>query len=134
MLTLNQIFDIAISDKYALVYKGNGYTSVSLYIIKIIKDTESGEVSIYSSELSDNWYTALDDRELNIFKNNGWRYGVYVLTLSNFSLKHRRLCTTLELVKISKKNSKHSASYLENEIRAVEEKQKEIQIKLNKIK
>lgn len=134
MLTLNQIFDIAISDKYALVYKGNGYTSVSLYIIKIIKDTESGEVTIYSSELSDNWYTELTEKELNIFKNNGWRYGVYVLTLSNFSLKHTRLCTMLELVKISKKNSKHSASYLENEIRAVEEKQKEIQIKLNKIK
>ena len=134
MLTLNQIFDIAIQDDYALVHKGVGYTSVSLYIIKIVKDSESGEVVIYSSELSDNWYTELDDRELNIFKNNGWRYGVYVLTLSNFSLKHTRLCTMLELVKISKKNSKHSASYLENEIRAIEEKQKEIQIKLNKIK
>jgi archaellin len=116
------------------VYNGNGYTSVSLYIVKIIKDTQSGEVVIYSSELSDNWYTELTEKEINIFKNNGWRYGVYVLTLSNFSLKHRRLCTTLELVNISKKNSKHSASYLENEIRSVEEKQNEIQIKLNKIK
>ena len=134
MLTLSQIFDIAISDTYALTHKGDGYTSVSLYIIKIVKDTESGEVVIYSSELSDNWYTELDDRELNIFKNNGWRYGVYVLTLSNFSLKHRRLCTMLELVKLSKKKGKHSISSLENEIRIMEEKQKEITLKLNKIK
>jgi hypothetical protein len=107
---------------------------VSLYIVKIVKDAESGEVSIYSSELSDNWYTELQDRELNIFKNNGWRYGVYVLTLSNFSLKHRRLCTMLELLKLGKKRGKHSISYLENEIRIVEEKQKEITLKLNKIK
>jgi len=134
MLTLNQIFDIAIADNYALWHKGNGFSSVSLYIIKIVKDTESGEVVIYSSELSDNWYTELTEKELNIFKNNGWRYGVYVLTLSNFSLKHSRLCTMLELVKISKKNSVHSASYLENEIREIEEKIKKIQLKLNKIK
>lgn len=134
MLTLNQIFDIAIQDEYALVHKGVGFTAVSLYIIKIVKDTESGEVVIYSSELSDNWYTELTEKELNIFKNNGWRYGVYVLTLSNFSLKHSRLCTMLELVKISKKNSVHSASYLENEIKSIEEKTKKIQIKLNKIK
>jgi hypothetical protein len=134
MLTLSQIFDIAISDTYALTHKGNGYTSVSLYIIKIVKDTESGAVTIYSGELSDNWYTELADRELNIFKDNGWRYGVYVLTLSNFSLKHRRLCTMIELVKLGKKQGKHSIASLEKEIVLVEEKQKEITLKLNKIK
>jgi hypothetical protein len=134
MLTLNQIFDIAISDTYALTHKGNGYTSVSLYIVKIVKDTESGDVTIYSGELSDNWYTELSNRELNIFKDNGWRYGVYVLTLSNLSLKHRRLSTMIELVKLGKKQGKHSIASLEKEIVLVEEKQKEITLKLNKIK
>jgi len=107
---------------------------VSLYIVKIVKDTESGDVTIYSGELSDNWYTELSNRELNIFKDNGWRYGVYVLTLSNLSLKHRRLSTMIELVKLGKKQGKHSIASLEKEIVLVEEKQKEITLKLNKIK
>jgi hypothetical protein len=40
----------------------------------------------------------------------------------------------LELYKLSKKKGKNSIAYLENEIRMVEEKQKEITEKLNKIK
>jgi hypothetical protein len=134
MLTLNQIFDVAVSDRYALIYNGNGYTAVTLYSVKIIKDSASDEVRIYSQGKSDNWYTEVTEKELNNFKNKGWRYGVYVLSLSNFSLKHSKLCTMLELYKLSKKKGKNSIAYLENEIRMVEEKQKEITEKLNKIK
>lgn len=134
MLTLNQIFDVAVSDKYALIYNGNGYTAVTLYSVKIIKDSASDEVKIYSQGKSDNWYTEVTEKELNNFKNKGWRYGVYVLSLSNFSLKHSKLCTMLELYKLSKKKGKNSIAYLENEIRMVEDKQKEITEKLNKIK
>jgi hypothetical protein len=134
MLTLNQIFDVAVSDRYALIYNGNGYTAVTLYSVKIIKDSASDEVKIYSQGKSDNWYTEVTEKELNNFKNKGWRYGVYVLSLSNFSLKHSKLCTMLELYKLSKKKGKNSIAYLENEIRMVEEKQKEITEKLNKIK
>jgi hypothetical protein len=134
MLTLNQIFDVAVSDRYALIYNGNGYTAVTLYSVKIIKDSASDEVKIYSQGKSDNWYTEVTEKELNNFKNKGWRYGVYVLSLSNFSLKHSKLCTMLELYKLNKKKGKNSIAYLENEIRMVEEKQKEITEKLNKIK
>lgn len=134
MLTLNQIFDTAVSDKYALRYNGNGYTAVTLYSVKIIKDLATDEVKIYSQGKSDVWYTEVTEKELDNFKNKGWRYGVYVLSLSNFSLKHSKLCTLLELYKLSKKKGKNSITFLENEIRMVEEKQKEITIKLNKIK
>ena len=134
MLTLNQVFDIAISDKYAITFNGNGYTSVSLYAVKIIKDTATEEVRLYSTSKSDNWYTEVSERDVNNFKNKGWRYGVYVLSLSNFSLKHSKLSTTLELLKLSKKKAKHSVAYIENEIRLIEEKQKEITKKLNLIK
>lgn len=54
MLTLNQIFDVAVSDRYALIYNGNGYTAVTLYSVKIIKDSASNEVKIYSQGKSDN--------------------------------------------------------------------------------
>lgn len=134
MLTLNQIFDIAILDNYALRYNGNGYIAVTLYSVKIIKDLATDEVRIYSQGKSDVWYTEVTEKELDNFKNKGWRYGVYVLSLSNFSLKHSKLCTMLELYKLSKKKGKSSIAFLENEIRMVEEKQKEITIKLNKIK
>lgn len=134
MLTLNQVFDIAIADEYAIVFNGNGYTSVSLYAVKIIKDLATDEVKIYSTSKSDNWYTEVSEKDVNNFKNKGWRYGVYVLSLSNFSLKHSKLHTALELLKLSKKKAKNSVAYIENEIRLIEEKQKEITKKLNLIK
>lgn len=134
MLTLNQVFDIAIADEYAIVFKGNGYTSVSLYAVKIIKDTATEEVRLYSTSKSDNWYTEVSEKDVNNFKNKGWRYGVYVLSLSNFSLKHSKLHTALELLKLSKKKAKNSVAYIENEIRLIEEKQNEITKKLNLIK
>jgi hypothetical protein len=134
MLSINQVFDEAIRDKYAIKFVGAGYHSVSLYSVKIVRDTHSYKVDIYSTEKSETWYTKVSPEALEIFLAKGWRYGVYVVSLSTINLKVAKLNTLLELLKMGKGGSKHSIIYVDNEIRILEQKQKEIQIKLNKIK
>ena len=85
MFSLEEIFDQAFSDKKSAKIIENGYQSTSLLDVKLIKDDYTHEVDLLNT--SKRYYQRLTDFEFNTFKEKGWRYGVYVVTLSNYRSK-----------------------------------------------
>ena len=84
---LDDIYSQAIKDEYCSVLVSPKETSRMLYGIKIIQDKATGLISIYNTTTGGDYYTELTENEYKIFLENGWRYGVYVLSLSNYRRK-----------------------------------------------
>lgn len=85
MFGLDDIFYQANKDSKSAKIIENGYKSASLLDIKIIKDNRTQAIDLLNT--SRRYYEKLTDDQLNHFKENGWRYGVYVITLSNYRSK-----------------------------------------------
>ena len=84
---LDDIYSQAIKDEYCSVLVSPKDTSRMLYGIKIIQDKATGLISIYNTTTGGDYYTELTENEYKVFLENGWRYGVYVLSLSNYRRK-----------------------------------------------
>ena len=84
---LVEVFDQAVSDNYLGAISGDGYLSIILYGIKIIKDESTSEVQILATNNTGEHYINIDDDDLNVFLEKGWKYGTYQLSLSNYRLK-----------------------------------------------
>lgn len=84
---LLEIFEEAKQDTYALVMDGSGYESRMVYGVKIIKDTETNQVDFLNTMIGGDYYRKLTPEQLQNFVEKGWRYGVYVLSLSNYRSK-----------------------------------------------
>jgi len=85
MFSLEDIFDQANSDNKSAKIIENGYQSVSLLDVKILKDDYTHEIDLLNT--SKRYYQRLTDLEFDAFKQKGWRCGVYVVTLSNYRSK-----------------------------------------------
>jgi len=85
MFSLEDIFDQAFTDNKSVKRVENGYQSVGLLDVKILKDDYTHEIDLLNT--SKRYYKRLTDSEFDAFKKNGWRYGVYVVTLSNYRSK-----------------------------------------------
>ena len=84
---LDDIYSQATKDEYCSVLVSPKETSRMLYGIKIIQDKATGLISIYNTTTGGDYYTELTENEYKVFLENGWRYGVYVLSLSNYRSK-----------------------------------------------
>lgn len=84
---LDDIYSQATKDEYCSVLVSPKETSRMLYGIKIIQDKATGLISIYNTTTGGDYYTELAENEYKVFLENGWRYGVYVLSLSNYRRK-----------------------------------------------
>ena len=84
---LDDIYSQATKDEYCSVLVSPKETSRMLYGIKIIQDKATGLISIYNTTTGGDYYTELTENEYKVFLENGWRYGVYVLSLSNYRRK-----------------------------------------------
>jgi len=89
MFSLEDIFNQANSDNKSAKIIENGYQSVSLLDVKILKDDYTHEVDLLNT--SKRYYQRLTDLEFDVFKEKGWRYGVYIVTLSNYRSKLNRV-------------------------------------------
>ena len=85
MYDLEDIFDQAFTDNKSLKRIENGYQSVSLLDVKILKDDYTHGIVLLNT--SKRYYQRLTNQEFDTFKGKGWRYGVYVVTLSNYRSK-----------------------------------------------
>jgi len=85
MITLEEIFDQAKKDTRSAKLINNGYQSVSLYDVKIIKDDYTHKVEILNT--SKRYYEPVTPYDLETFETYGWRCGVYAVTLSNYYRK-----------------------------------------------
>lgn len=89
MLELKDVFRQALNDSRSVNIIENGYQSVSLFDVKIIKDDYTHEIDLLNT--SRNYYTKLTEDQIESFKNHGWKYGVYIVTLFNYSSKLDRI-------------------------------------------
>ncbi len=129
---LNEIFEQALKDDYAKCLNGNGYNSMLVYGVKIVKDTGKGTIEILNTMVNGNYYKPVSTEELELFLKKGWRYGVYIISLSNYRAK----LDSIELRikdEISGKNSLKLIQYLKSQRENVLEKYIKINYKLNQI-
>ncbi len=85
MYDLEDIFNQAFTDNKSVKRIENGYQSVGLLDVKILKDDYTHDIDLLNT--SKRYYQRLTDQEFDTFKGKGWRYGVYVVTLSNYRSK-----------------------------------------------
>lgn len=85
--SLDDIWNQAREDKYAAKLIGLGWEARLVYGIKITRELDSGSVEILNTSRGGEFYKEIEPEQLDIFLKNGWRYGVYVLSLSNYRLK-----------------------------------------------
>lgn len=85
MYDLEDIFNQAFTDNKSVKRIENGYQSVGLLDVKILKDDYTHDIDLLNT--SKRYYQRLTDHEFDTFKEKGWRFGVYVVTLSNYRSK-----------------------------------------------
>ncbi len=111
---LNEIFSQAIDDNYSVRIDGNGYKSVVLYSVKIIKDNKTDEVMIIDTVNKLYYYQMISKEDEEVFLTSGWKNGVYNLTSKKYVKK-------LDLIEngiqesIKNKSPKKAIDYLRSE-------------------
>jgi len=84
---LIEIFSQAENDNYSVKIDGNGYKSIVLYGVKIIKDNKTDEVVIIDTRNKLYYYQMVCKEDEEVFLRNGWRIGVYNLTTKKYKDK-----------------------------------------------
>ena len=107
---LLEVFEEATNDGYALKMDGHGYQSRMVYGVKIIKDNETNRVDFLNTMLGGDHYKKLTSEQLQNFIDYGWRYGVYVLSLSNYRLKLDKIELSIKKEMNGKRNPKQIQS------------------------
>jgi len=64
--------------------------------LKIIKERETDEVEIYNTARGGDYYQEISLKEYKNFVEKGWRYGVYVISLSNYRRKLEAIDKTIQ--------------------------------------
>lgn len=100
MYTLEDIWEQSVNDPCSVNLDADGYESRAMNGIKIIKDSKTNVITMLSSYSGGNFYSSLGD-DVKYFESGGWRYGIYVVSLSNLRSK-------LGLVMDSYKEALHS--------------------------
>jgi dTDP-4-dehydrorhamnose reductase len=133
MYSLEDIYNQAEKDRFAVSLDNEKYKSKLVYGVKITKDKTSNEVEILNTMIGGDYYCQTTRKELEIFLEKGWRYGVYVLSLSNLRSK---LDLIEERIKeeLTGKNSQKKYKILKNQREKVLEKYSQLNYKLNQIK
>ena len=131
--SLEDIWVQALEDTYAISLDGKGYQSRMVYGLKIVKDDETNKIELINATRGGDYYREINAEELEIFLEKGWRYGVYVLSLSNYRLK-------LDLIEqkihkeMNSRKSKKQIEILKGSRKRVMNKYSEINYKLNQLK
>ena len=84
---LDDIYNQSLEDNYAIQLDGDGYESRMVYATKIIKNKLDGSIQILNTARGGDYYSHLNSEQMNNFLEKGWRYGVFVLSLSNYRSK-----------------------------------------------
>lgn len=131
--SLDDIYNQASQDNLRVNLDGKGYTSFMVLGVKIIKDNETGKIQILNTMVGGDYYSNLSEKELNIFYNNGWRYGVFVLSLSNLRTKLNVIEKKIQNELTARKSIKQ-LRLLKNKRQEILSKYSELNYKLNQLK
>ncbi len=131
--SLEDIWVQALEDTYAISLDGKGYQSRMVYGLKIVKDDETNQIELINATRGGDYYREINAEELEVFLEKGWRYGVYVLSLSNYRLKLDIIEQKIHKEMNSRK-SKKQIDILKGSRKRVMNKYSEINYKLNQLK
>jgi len=111
---------------------GDGYESRMVYGAKIVKDTQTGTIQLLNTMKGGDYYVRVNATELESFQEKGWRYGVFVLSLSNYRSK---LDVIEQRIKeyINDKKSEKQIGILKSSRERILSKYSEINSKLNQL-
>ena len=87
MYTLEEVFNEALKDPYVASLDTKNVEARIIFGIKIVKIKEGGDVSILNTSKGGNYYEEITEEEYKNFTKKGWRYGVYIVSLSNYRTK-----------------------------------------------
>lgn len=133
--SLKDIFIQATEDPSSSPLHGNGYESYLLYGIKIVKDNETEQIELLNTSKYGDFYHSLNQEDINLFHDGGWRYGIYVISLSNYRAKLDKVEQQIKKHVNEKPTSSHKQiQYYQSTRKNILEKYTEITIKLNKLK
>lgn len=85
--TLEELFNQAVLDHLATILDSPCCEARMVYGCKIIKDKETGHITIFNTTKGGDFYKELLDHEVDIFHAFGWREGVYIISLDNYKRK-----------------------------------------------
>ena len=87
MRSLEDIFKEALNDSYSAILDTPYVEARLVFGVKIVKDRESGLIEILNTTRGGDYYKEITQKEYQEFYVNGWRYGVYDVSLSNYRRK-----------------------------------------------
>jgi len=131
--SLEDVFQQSLKDDYAISLNGDGYKSKLVYGIKIVRDDVSKEIQLLNTMAGGDYYKPLTIEQENLFKEKGWRNGVYVLALSNYRTKLLLIEQRIQKHMNGNKSSKQ-ISLLKSQRTRVMNQYSEINQKFNKLK
>lgn len=126
------IFEMAKDDHGSINLDGTDHEARIQQGVKIIKYNDNNKVEIYNTSKGGDYYTELTKDEVKIFIEKGWRYGIYVISLSNY-------CSKLDSLKEAIKNysnnnlTKKQLQILHSRRDRILEKYNEVKNKLNQL-
>jgi hypothetical protein len=130
--SLDDIYNQSMNDNYSLQLDGDGYESRMVYGTKIIKDKSDGSIQILNTAKGGDYYSHLTPEQLNNFLEKGWRYGVFVLSLSNYRSKLDIIEQRIKMF-INEKRSEKQILQLKASRERILAKYSEINFKLNQL-
>ena len=133
MYSLNEVFQQAVEDRACGNIDSIGYRARILFSVKIVEDDDSDEVVILNTTMRGSYYKEVTIAEYEVFKSKGWRYGVYVVSLSNYRRKLDRVELKIRDELNGRKNAK-SIQLAKNSRKRIVENYRKVSNKLNLIK
>lgn len=110
MYSLEDVFQQAMDDTFAGNVSGKGYDARISNGVKVAKDSHTSEIEFFNVTKGGAYYQKLTHKEIESFLEKGWKYGAYVLSLSN----NRSRLDLIELSIRKEINSKNNPATLKS--------------------
>jgi len=130
---IQDVWTEALADQFATTLDSTGYEARIVYGCRIVKDRLTNEIELYNTGQGGDYYQKLNEEQEKVFIEKGWRYGCYVLSLSNYRRKLSKIEKMIRNEMNGKKNPKQVQSYKTSRENLLNQ-YAEISKKLNKIK
>jgi hypothetical protein len=105
-----------------------------LYGVKILQDKVTEQIRIYNTTKGGDYYAEITENEYEEFYKNGWRIGVYVLSLSNYRRKLTIVNDRIQAEISKKRTNKKTLSSLQASKKRILNNYSKFSKKLNQIK
>ncbi len=106
MRTLNDVFNEAKEDTFSATLDTKYVEARLVFGVKIVRDRETGVVEIFNTQKGGDFYQEIDVDEYDYFLEKSWRFGVYRVSLSNYSRKLINIEASIKDVINDKQNKK----------------------------